>query len=394
MSERIKKTIVFIGYQPLTKKTSQDFFMDDLLYEGFDVRYWDLTSIFFGKITLNSDVNFEWIRVINTYEQFCLYLSKMDHTKTLYFVNFPYYDGRTVKIFKFLNRSDIKLCIIARGMIPLPSFKNKLSIIYLIKKISFNYVKTFCLKKLALLYKQLGMVKKFDVVFYGGEKSISIAGLEYQNESITTKLISINSSDYDKAILIQKSERITSNKYAVFLDEYLPFHPDFLMFNIKTIDAEKYYYELNNFFTRLEHKYKIDILVAAHPKAKLYSKRNYFNGRQVIFDKTAELVKDSEFVIAHMSTSISYSIIFKKPLLFIYSSDIKNIMSNQFEIISNFARTLDSQLVSFDFPADSPININEINIELYDKYKYLYLTTQQNEIESSSRVFIDSLICL
>ena len=55
------------------------------------------------------------------------------------------------------------------------------------------------------------------------------------------------------------------------------------------------------------------VVIAAHPKVEY--KSNKFN-RKIYFNKTLQLIKNSNLVLAHMSTAINYAVIYKN--LFIH----------------------------------------------------------------------------
>ena len=138
-----------------------------------------------------------------------------------------------------------------------------------------------------------------------------------------TKLIPIQSFDFDRMWEVEgKSLSGLPERFAVFLDEYLPFHPDYDALKIAApLSAEQYYPNLRRIFGRIEKAYSCKVVIAAHPRA-VYSEKQvqeWFGGRQVVFSETPALVSDSILALAHASTSISYVILKNKPLLLIDS---------------------------------------------------------------------------
>ena len=138
-----------------------------------------------------------------------------------------------------------------------------------------------------------------------------------------TKLIPIQSFDFDRMWEVGgKSLSGLPERFAVFLDEYLPFHPDYDALKIAApLSAEQYYPNLRRIFDRIEEAYSCKVVIAAHPRA-VYSEKQveeWFGGRQVVFSETPALVSDSILALAHASTSISYVILKNKPLLLIDS---------------------------------------------------------------------------
>ena len=94
-------------------------------------------------------------------------------------------------------------------------------------------------------------------------------------------LFNFNYFDFDN-YLEQKTDIITSNTI-VFLDEYLPYHPDFDLLKMEKINANQYYKELNNFFSKIEAHTSSRVVIAAHPKANYNI--NPFNNRPIYLVK-------------------------------------------------------------------------------------------------------------
>ena len=106
-------------------------------------------------------------------------------------------------------------------------------------------------------------------------------------------------------------------------------HPDVLILFKK---REKFYHshflQLNNFFSFLEKKYNLKVVIAAHPKTDLSKFKNLYPNFETIINKTIDLVFSSQFVMAHSTTSaINLAIIYKKPLIFLTT----NILENEFQ---------------------------------------------------------------
>ena len=66
---------------------------------------------------------------------------------------------------------------------------------------------------------------------------------------------------------------------------------------------------MNSFFNMIENN-GLKVIIAAHPKSDY--KINPFEGREIYKYKTNELVKNSTFTMAHMSSSINFSVLHNK----------------------------------------------------------------------------------
>ena len=166
----------------------------------------------------------------------------------------------------------------------------------------------------------------------------------------------------------------------VFLDEYLPFHPDFIHLQMAhPTTAEDYYPLLRRFFGFLEDNYGVRIIIAAHPRSRYEELPNYFGGRPVIRGKTAQMVRESEFVIAHSSTSLNFAVLFYKPVIFITTNQLEQ--SSQGPFIHLMASWFGKQPINID---DQPIGVDweselRINEEAYARYRNSYIKKDNSE---------------
>jgi hypothetical protein len=166
-------------------------------------------------------------------------------------------------------------------------------------------------------YKTLGVTPAtFQVL--GGSMSVHHSYPVDEN----TKTIWSHHPDYESYMqaILDKSGPIVAGPYCVFLDEYLPLHPDYA-YNGKVppYNPNEYYATMRKFFDRIEQTHKVQVVVALHPRAQVsnYGKRTVCQGN------TALLVKHCDFVITHASNSVNFAVLFKKPIVFAITESIK-----------------------------------------------------------------------
>jgi hypothetical protein len=188
-----------------------------------------------------------------------------------------------------------------------------------------------------------------------------------------TEIIRAHTLDYD--LYLENKDTVDDQEdYAVFLDEYLPYHPDFLIETIGPIhlNAEQYYRTINKFFSEIEKKFGVRTIIAAHPYSRYDLKPECFPGREIIKGRTVELVKRSKFVFAHMSTSINFAVLYKKPILFLTTDGISAIPQGHF--IDHFARQFKKKPINADHSEEltlaSELKMDE---ESYRKYYSNYI---------------------
>ena len=111
--------------------------------------------------------------------------------------------------------------------------------------------------------------------------------------------------------------------------------------------------------------------------------------------KTANLVRESLFVIAHDSLSTSYAIFNYKPIIFIYTNQIKNHSIDtrkQYLQIKVLADTLGSKLLNIDNYKEEELIFNNVDKRKYDDFKYKYLVSKNTENKLSSKIFVNNIM--
>ncbi len=213
-----------------------------------------------------------------------------------------------------------------------------------------------------------------------------------------SKEIKIHSLDFEIIQSIHKDtlqfsdQSKKENHYAVFLDEFYPFHPDFILNNIKQfVTPSIYFSHIRDFFTDLEKKLSFQIKIAAHPRSD-YENRNekYFGERDVLKNKTHELIKNSCLVIAHSSTSLSYAVYFHKPILIVTTDEIeKNKAAKLFT--QTMAQEIGTKLLICKKNNLHRGEIIKINLKKYKKYITNYITWDENSKESIWEIYLNQV---
>lgn len=385
-SVNMKPKIIYLCYLPLMEKREKDFFIKEAGDAGFSVEYWDLTKIYFPDLALvgeveRSEVERSYVRKIESHADLGKMLSVPDIKRCFFVVMFTF-DGRVIKLHRLLTKSNCSLIFFARTGLPLDYeneslFKKLLK--YYRKYLNIDKIKQTYLYKLAKFYQRTGLIKNYDFVFAAGAADAS----QYNGRS---RVVALNHPDYDNYLGVKnKADRIIKSEYCVFLDDNLVYDTDFKILNIKTIKSTSYFTSMRTFFDRIEKYFNLKVVVAAHPKAEYQG--NEFGSREIFKDKTNELVKDCRFAIAHYSTSISFAVLYKKPIFFIYTSEMQNM--RYIEAIKHFASVLDASILNIDdIHGNEDLYINPPNHLQYNDYKYKCLTSRYTENKLSAGLFI------
>ena len=194
---------------------------------------------------------------------------------------------------------------------------------------AFQSYKSLLIKKVKyLIYKKK---YEYDIGVCLGEISKTYY-YEYKFKNL------INYRMKDSEVEIKNNNNFLKKNYCVFLDENFVEHPDIKFannsHNLFWPKKDIYYAELVDFFDKLEKKYNLKVIIAAHPTTK----KNSFKSYKMYFEKTKSLVENSKFCILHQSSSINFSILSKKKMLFITTDEIEKcyLKKQIFELANYF----------------------------------------------------------
>jgi len=349
--------------------------------KGLEVFIWDFTSYFHPNV-VEKYTPHDYLELKN----YIIIQNKNDFEvawKNIYKTDFVFnvlsITINSLFVLKNLNYHKISYLILILGL--LPSFKATIfeRIVYKVKSLP-KYYKKHSKREFEKYYKP-----QFAVV--GGliaeKKAEKIKGV---------KLIRAHSLDYDlfiKSSFVNNTSLKYPGKYAVFIDEFLPFHPDNLVRRRKPdVKAKDYYGDLNQFFKKVESQFGLTVVVAAHPRSNYHKTENPFRNFTCIHGDTVSLIKNSVFVMTHASTAISLAILYEKPLLFLASFKYSRILN---KTINNFANLFNTQPV-FVNKYQMKIKYPSISRMTYDKYKTNYIINKESDELLTFEIIYKSLV--
>lgn len=229
----------------------------------------------------------------------------------------------------------------------------------MIDRSAFSYIYNNYQKLLKIFFSKIVKLLN-DIFFYIYKTQVicCLAGQVSKNNCKKYFKNVVNTHTYDYDFFIKDKKRSKNLKKIIFLDQYEENHPDYLIKNIKTVIKENYFLSLNNFFSNLERFTKKQVIIAGHPRA-YHDKTRGFLKRKIEFFKSYDLIKNSSLVIAHDTTSINFACLLKKPIIIVYTNEMKKNYYLMNSILS-FSRALGIK----------PINIDKINEKNIYKLKY------------------------
>lgn len=357
--------VIFIKYSPLTKKVYEDYCMGTILDNGYVVQYWDVTKLFgiklneFESFIPNSSLS---VLKLNSYQEMNKLLTE---NKDAMFISMMTCGIGQAKMLRLLTKHHCKLAFWG----PDPVYIPQKSVSSKIQGITLKKVKTKLGIELMKVYFKTGILHYYDYYFNVGARGYTALGVVDNSILSKTKAINISSSDYSNFIYGDFKKELDGN-YIVFIDQYFPFHPDFLICGVPTIPAEGYYKELSDTFKKIEEKLNMKVVVAAHPKSLRYRDKDFFDGREVFMGATCSLVKGASLVLAHDSTAIGFAVMSKKPIALLTSASMKLYLPEHDLFMSNFASRFSLSLIDMD---EVSISLNDFSC-LSDAQKKLYNT--------------------
>jgi hypothetical protein len=392
------KKVVFVNDQPLTEKSYKDFYLQELQKNNFEVEYLDLTNVYFNNFNVERYREFKNVICFNAYKEIEEYLTNQNIKTVLFIIMITYRDVK-IKLFRLLSKYKCNLGIFARGSLPIVNERNYESILIKISRVlKGNGIQTISkrlskalLVRWAEFLKLIGMVHPYNYIFSAGKDGYMVIGAGCKTDKKNAKEIKINSFDYDMYLYYKDSESLVDEEYCLFLDEYIPYHPDFKILGLTSINTENYYEKLNVFFSRIEEMTHKPVVIAAHPKALKYRENNYFHGRKIFFGKTCQLCAHASLIMTTASTSSFYAVMYQKRILYLMSDEIKDRCPEVYMSSQCFAKEMNSYMIYFD--KDDPIVLPEeiIDASARETILYNYLTSKETENTQSVDIFIDFL---
>lgn len=377
----MKKVLIHISFAPLATSLYGTLNIEECLKEGMDVRYWDIGPLIFKSLENIHTPNESIVTVFKSKKDFEKELKS--YSKQAIFNVQINYEHKFYPIFRLLKRYNCTHIRLASGY--LPEVTTKRNIIRSMRN-PFLFVNKVYNKIMRHLIPKSSLISYPTIVFAAGKIAYDVWN------KTGAEVINFNYSDYEsarKAEALLALTELDGKKYAVYLDEFIPNHPDLTFWNPARHDEKKYYLDMNNFFTKLENKYNIEIVIAAHPKA--YYKGDEFGGRKIFFNTTALLVRDCLFTCTHSSTAVSYAVIYKKPIVFLLTETMLKNKDIQHDYVVAIANELEAPLVNIDSDIDFTI---EYSAKAYKNYLYNYLTSPDSENMSSSEILIRTISIL
>jgi hypothetical protein len=240
---------------------------------------------------------------------------------------------------------------------------------------------------MALARRLLARAIRPGLAVVSGKNSMTAAG-------DTREILEVHSFDYDVYMRVaRRQDEAPVPRYAVFIDQDLCFHSDFIGQGIPfVVTPERYFPAVCACLRKISEDLRLELRIAAHPRARYFQRHaDYFERIPIEYGRTAELIRDCEAVVCHDSTAIHFAVLFGKPVLFVTSDEL--IPSYEGRSIAQAAAALGKSAVNLDRPLDSLDWRKELRVdsEKYREYKNKYIKIDGSPERPMWEVIIDHI---
>lgn len=363
------KDIVIINHDPLITRIKNGFCIDNLIDMGFNVTYLDLSKFYFDNIETPFETEESYVKKFTEENEILNYLNSLDINNTI-FISEAYPSWKSRHIYKFLSNNNAtvgRIAIYGNSTLVNPNLFQKFKILKF-----KDLFPLFCFKLYIKFYK----IKIWDQVLTSNHN--------HKDMGV------INHPDYEEFMNVKKSIAKES-KYIVFLDECFPCHPEIVFWNRKNLEKfrKPYLDSINRLFDYLEATFDKEVIICAHPKSNYIG--NEFGKRKIIKGKSAQMVRKSEFVLMHSSTSASFAILNDVPIIVLTSPEYKHNLKETLHYQKIFANLLGLKILDMNKWRPKKGDISGLDPWKREYYIYSYLTSRGQENKHNFSIIYDFL---
>jgi hypothetical protein len=382
--------IVFFTETPFSERHYNRYGIEVLQKNGFDVEVWDFTP--FLRPQIHRDVKVSDPIQFTGHKQFPNRQGALKAISELgpdcFVVTLIAYQHGSIGIYRKLSSARVGYGVVVTNALPVMSAVKdpKAMIVQIRRSSSAQLLKALTSR---IPFQCLG-IGPATVVLAGGEQSLRYAASRPVSEK--TKILWAHTRDYDLYMYEQGKPVRSDMKTGVFLDEYLPFHPDYDHMGMKPPSTpEEYFPSLCRFFDSLERDHGVRIDIAAHPRSRYGAHPDYFGGRAVLGGRTIDLVRQAGFVIAHSSTALNFAVLLNKPVLLVITDKLLQ-SPRESRAIQGMAVWLNKTPINVDAPLQLDWE-KELTVDLdaYARYREAYIKRKDSPEKNTWQILADYL---
>lgn len=395
------KTIVFLTPRPISTFEEEKLGLRYLINQGLDVRVIELTKLLYKRKNIQDQIiksvegplQGDYIHRVNSYAEFENLLGSLSNRSLFidYVVSASDIPLNAERIFRLLKKHKARFSFISSGALPLPSLSASAAAPTLNSRWHALGKKVFkavahpnlfvdvLASKVIVFLSRHRLFYPLPIIIFGGDS-------EFLQRYIETRrfdkelVVPINSLDYDACnTFLREHGNILpeSDDICVFLDEAATHHSDCNLLGIEPADSKVYFEKMNGFFDFVEENTGYRVVIAAHPRSKYESMPDMFGGRDVIKGRTVELVAKSKLVVMHLSTSLSYAVFFKKPVISVRTPGVR-VLDQLERMVGTMAEAIGNTPVDL---VNDELTLSLLdpgcNLEKYSEYEMRYVRSKR-----------------
>ena len=367
--------VCFLVEVPFTERDHKRFGVEILEANGFEVEIWDLTPFlnpaYVGRFGVTDSSHSNQVQTVHDFSEFNRLADSLGVADAI--VLLLGFETKHWPIYRVIAQKNMQWGLVETNALP-PVEASRSYV-----RASLGLVRSpGKIGKVVANMIPAGIlgIKGVSFVMAGGSCSVS----RHRLITSRTNIIWTHSLDYDLYLEAQKEVLgRTSHKYLVFLDEDVPFHPDYEVLKVPVPSPpENYYPRLVRFFEFAEQQLGCEVVIAAHPRSKFETNPDYFRGRSIQRNKTLQLVRDATLVISHASTSLNFAVLYEKPVVFVTTDDLeRSYLKGR---VATMAHWFGKQPIDIEAPLTSDLTRElRVDRERYRRYRECYIKKPGSE---------------
>lgn len=378
------RRIIYFFQVPPTSYDFNRYGIKVLVEAGREVEVWDLSQVFHSQHFLNHSkepdpMDFGGSRIFRSRAEAVTAIRELD-SRDFVVCDLSIPPKRQsidplVSIYKSLSKSNSLYCVLEINRLPHAPPPPQVSLATKVRRIARNFMRAnperlynYARKAVGLAtipyhrfiaspfwrlrsyregieYDETG-IRPADVLLLSGGKLNAPTG---QRIGRKTRILKVPSLDYFEYEAVKSEPSVAkANSTAVFLDSDAVFIPHLAVSDPDHLQPNEYFPQLCEFFDFVEREQRVEIVIAAHPKANYDLHPGCFGGRTVIRAKTPSLVKNARFVLTNASLSLGFAVMFQKPIIFITSQSLDRKFVAHARWIPVIARLLNKSPIYID----------------------------------------------
>lgn len=204
--------------------------------------------------------------------------------------------------------------------------------------------------------------------------------IPFHYSSVTEEFIKAFNNDFDE-------DKKIKGDYAVYVDTALIVHPGYKTIGHE-IDPGTYFKYINRYFDNFERIHKLKVIIAAYPKVKYMP--GDFGGREIIYGKTADLIKNARIVLAHYSSALANAILLRKPIIFLYYKELFNDIT-WIDGCGILERAEELGQPCDDISENKCSNVVDVNKEAYDLFVKKWILSSSVKDKTNEELIVQFL---